>query len=45
MASWATLEKAKDYRNGHLPGAIHFNTDELENGSPRWRLREATQAP
>lgn len=40
-ASWATLEKAKDYRNGHLPGAIHFNTDDLENGSPRWRLREA----
>ncbi len=42
-ASWATLEKAQDYRNGHLPGAIHFNTDELENGSPRWRLRDAEE--
>lgn len=42
-ASWATLEKAKDYRTGHVPGAIHFDTDELENGSPRWRLREAEE--
>ena len=42
-ASWATLEKAKDYHRGHIPGAIHFNTDDLENGSPRWRLREAAE--
>lgn len=40
-ASWATLEEAKAYHRGHIPGAIHFNTDDLENGSPRWRLREA----
>jgi thiosulfate/3-mercaptopyruvate sulfurtransferase len=39
-ASWATLEAAKDYHAGHIPGAIHFNTDDLETGSPRWRLRE-----
>ncbi len=38
-ASWATLEQARDYRAGHVPGAIHLNTDEFENGSPRWRLR------
>lgn len=42
-ASWATLDKAKDYRHGHIPGAIHFNTDDLEDGSPRWRLREAEE--
>ncbi len=42
-ASWATLQKTKDYRNGHLPGAIHFNTDDLEDGSPHWRLREADE--
>ena len=39
--SWASLEKATDYRKGHVPGAIHLNTDELENGEPRWRLRDA----
>ncbi len=37
--SWATLADAKDYRTAHLPGAIHLNTDELENGYPRWLLR------
>lgn len=41
--SWTTLEEATDYHNGHIPGAIHFNTDELENGYPRWRLREAEE--
>ncbi len=41
--SWATLEDASDYRRGHIPGAIHFNTDELENGSPRWRLRDVPE--
>ncbi len=42
-ASWAVLEKAKAYHLGHIPGAIHFNTDDLENGSPRWRLRETKE--
>ncbi|MBL8190448.1 MAG: sulfurtransferase [Acidobacteria bacterium] len=37
--SWANLNDAKDYRAEHLPGAIHLNTDELENGYPRWLLR------
>lgn len=39
-ASWAPLEEAKDYLAGHLPGAIHFNTDLIENGYPQWRLKE-----
>ncbi len=38
-ASWASLEKAAQYHAGHVPGAIHINTDDFENGSPRWRLR------
>ena len=38
-AGWGSLEEAKDYHNGHIPGAIHVNTDDFENGSPRWRLR------
>jgi len=42
-ASWATLEKAREYHDGHIPGAVHFNTDDLENGAPRWRLREADE--
>jgi thiosulfate/3-mercaptopyruvate sulfurtransferase len=37
--SWASLAEARDYHAGHLPGAIHLNTDELENGYPRWLLR------
>ncbi|MBM3823897.1 MAG: sulfurtransferase [Verrucomicrobia bacterium] len=42
-ASWATLEKAGAFHDGHIPGAVHFNTDDLENGAPRWRLREANE--
>ncbi|HMV47932.1 MAG TPA: rhodanese-like domain-containing protein [Blastocatellia bacterium] len=37
--SWAKADDAKEYRTGHLPGALHLNTDELENGYPRWLLR------
>ncbi len=40
-ASWAKVDEAQDYRRGHIPGAIHFNTDELENGYPTWKLRPA----
>ena len=42
-ASWGTLEKASDYRAGHIPGAIHVNTDDFENGYPMWRLRDAAE--
>jgi len=38
-ASWAKLADAKDYHAGHIPGAVHLNTDEFENGYPQWRLR------
>lgn len=38
-ASWATLADATDYRRGHIPGAIHVNTDAFETGSPTWRLK------
>ncbi len=39
-ASWAKLADAKDYRAGHLPSAVHLNTDELEDGYPTWHLRK-----
>lgn len=36
--SWG--EEAKDYKNGHIPGAVHINTDEVEEG-PIWnRLKD-----
>lgn len=38
-ASWAELAAAKDYHRGHIPGAIHINTDLFENGYPEWKLR------
>ena len=38
-ASWGTLAEAGDYRQGHIPGAIHLDTDDLENEYPRWLLR------
>lgn len=39
-AGWGELEQARDYRAGHLPGAVYFNTDDVETGYPTWRLRE-----
>lgn len=35
-ASWSST---KAYDAGHIPGAIHIDTDLFENGSPRWHLR------
>ena len=40
--SWDAKKESKEYREGHVPGAIHFNTDDFENGSPRWYLRSAS---
>ncbi len=40
---WGALEQAKEYRAGHLPGAVYFDTDELETGYPAWRLREVVE--
>ncbi|MDB4730036.1 rhodanese-like domain-containing protein [bacterium] len=39
-ASWAKTEEAKDYLRGHIPGAIHCNTDVFEISYPMWRLRD-----
>lgn len=37
-ASWG--DEAKDYKKGHIPGAVHINTDEVEEG-PVWnRLKD-----
>ncbi len=38
-ASWGNLSQAKDYNEGHIPGAIHVNTDLLETGYPEWKLK------
>ena len=38
-ASWTPPGKPNPYARGHIPGAIHLNTDDLENGYPRWHLR------
>jgi len=38
--SW---NSSKDYDAGHIPGAIHINTDAFENGSPRWHLRPVSE--
>ncbi len=37
--SWATLAEAAAYHAGHVPGALHLNTDDFEDGYPTWRLR------
>lgn len=42
-ASWAPASEARDYREGHIPGAIPINTDVFENGSPQWRLRPVSE--
>lgn len=39
-ASW---NSTKEYDAGHIPGAIHIDTDLLENGSPRWHLRPVAE--
>ncbi|MBM3782811.1 MAG: sulfurtransferase [Acidobacteria bacterium] len=38
-ASWAADGSAPQYAAGHIPGAIHINTDVFENGRPSWHLR------
>ncbi len=36
--SWTQGGVAREYDAGHVPGAIHIDTDVFENGSPRWHL-------
>lgn len=38
-ASWNPGGGELEYNAGHIPGAIHIDTDVFENGSPRWHLR------
>lgn len=38
-ASWSEDGVAREYLSGHLPGAVHLDTDRLETGFPRWALR------
>ncbi len=33
--SWGTEKDSPDYLKGHIPGAVHINTDEVEEG-PLW---------
>jgi thiosulfate/3-mercaptopyruvate sulfurtransferase len=35
---WGTIDDATAYQAGHIPGAIHYNSDTNENGYPRWFL-------
>lgn len=35
---WGTIDDATAYKSGHIPGAIHSNSDTYENGYPRWFL-------
>jgi thiosulfate/3-mercaptopyruvate sulfurtransferase len=35
---WGTIDDATAYKSGHIPGAIHSNSDIYENGYPRWFL-------
>lgn len=35
---WGTIDDATSYKAGHIPGAIHSNSDIYENGYPRWFL-------
>ena len=39
-AAWADGRPAANYLDGHIPGALFFDTDWLENGYPRWSLRD-----
>lgn len=41
--SWGRLEDAEQYQKGHIPGAIHSNSDIYENGEPRWFLRSDSE--
>lgn len=41
-ASWGTADDSPDYNTGHIPGAIHVNTDSIEEG-PIWNIRSAEE--
>lgn len=35
--SWGTYKDSPSYTKGHIPGAIHINTDSVEEG-PVWNI-------
>lgn len=37
-ASWGPSSEAKDYKAAHIPGAVHINTDEIEEPD-YWNIR------
>lgn len=37
-AAWVRPGESAAYDRGHVPGAILINTEDLENGYPRWQL-------
>ena len=42
-AGWGEAAAANDAAHGHIPGAVYINTEDLENGYPRWRLRSTEE--
>ena len=38
-AAWVRPGETPAYEHGHVPGAVLVNTEDLENGFPRWQLR------
>jgi len=39
---WGKEEIAEDYKNGHVPGAMHMNTDNIESPE-KWDLRSGEE--
>lgn len=37
--SWGPEEVDEDYKNGHIPGAVHIDTDEIES-APLWSINK-----
>lgn len=37
-ASWGPVNEAKDYKAAHIPGAVHLNTDDIEEPT-YWNIR------
>ncbi|MGL5050633.1 MAG: sulfurtransferase, partial [Fusobacteriaceae bacterium] len=37
--SWGPEKMSKDYNDGHIPGAVHIDTDEIES-APLWSLNK-----
>ena len=42
-ANWTAPGETSEYLAGHIPGAIDFNTESIEDGYPTWRLRSVAE--